>query len=250
MIIGTRFRIPSLEEAEHITQFLNAGKPVIGIRTSTHAFNFVDRNFGGKITFKEFGPKILGEGWVNHHGRHKKEGARGVIESSNADHPILNGVNDVFGPTDVYGIRALTEKDTILLRGQVTENLNPDSYPVDSKNDPMQPLAWLHPYTSPSGSSGTAFCTTMGGSVDLVSEDLRRLIVNASYHLSGLEVPTNADVAYVDPFYPSFYGFLKDKKNYWKNMDMQPSDYGLGKSPHAEDPSGTPEWNFRPTPKK
>ena len=250
MIIGTRFRIPSLEEAEHITHFLNAGKPVIGIRTSTHAFNFVDRNFGGKITFKEFGPKILGEGWVNHHGRHKKEGARGVIESSNADHPILNGVNDVFGPTDVYGIRALTEKDTILLRGQVTENLNPDSYPVDSKNDPMQPLAWLHPYTSPSGSEGLAFCTTMGGSVDLVSEDLRRLIVNATYHLSGLEVPTEADVAYIDPFYPSFYGFLKDKKNYWKNMDMQPADYGLGKVPTAVDPTGTPSWPFRPLYKK
>jgi len=33
-------------------------------------------------------------------------------------------------------------------------------------------------------------------------------------------------------------------------MDMQPEDYGLGKSPYAEDPSGTPEWNFRPFPKK
>jgi hypothetical protein len=114
----------------------------------------------------------------------------------------------------------------------------------------MQPLAWIHPYTSPSGNYGTAFCTTMGGSVDFVSEDLRRLIVNATYHLNGLEVPSEADVAYVDPFYPSFYGFLKDKKNYWKNMDMQPEDYGLGKSPYAEDPSGTPTWNFRPTPNK
>jgi hypothetical protein len=114
----------------------------------------------------------------------------------------------------------------------------------------MQPLAWLHPYTSPSGNYGTAFCTTMGGSVDLVSEDLRRLLINATYHLTGLAVPSNADVKYVDPFYPSFYGFLKDKKDYWKNMDMQPEDYGLGKSPYAEDPSGTPEWNFRPFPKK
>jgi hypothetical protein len=247
MIIGTRFRVPSLEDAKHITQFLNASKPVIGIRTSTHAFKWLDdRTFGGKISFKDFGPKILGEGWVSHHGKHKYEGARGVIESANADHPILNSVKDVFGPTDVYGIRALTDRDTILLRGQVTENLNPDSKPVDSKNKPMQPLAWLHPYTSPSGNYGTAFCTTMGGSVDLVSEDLRRLLINATYHLTGLAVPSNADVKYVDPFYPSFYGFLKDKKDYWKKMDMQPEDYGLGKSPYAEDPSGTPKWNFRP----
>ena len=52
----------------------------------------------------------------------------------------------------------------------------------------------------------------MGASVDLASEDLRRLIVNASYHLTGLDVPTKADVSYVDPFYPSFYGFTKDEK--------------------------------------
>jgi len=115
MIIGTRFRVPSLEDAKHITQFLNASKPVIGIRTSTHAFKWLDdRTFGGKISFKDFGPKILGEGWVSHHGKHKYEGARGVIESANADHPILNSVKDVFGPTDVYGIRALTKNLNLL----------------------------------------------------------------------------------------------------------------------------------------
>ena len=251
MIIGTRFRVPSTEDAKHITKFLNDGKPVIGIRTSTHAFKWLsDRSFGGKITFKDFGPKVLGEGWVSHHGKHKIEGARGVIEAANANHPVLRGVNDVFGPSDVYGINALTAKDTILMRGQVTANLNPRSKAVPKKNNPMQPLAWLHPYVSPSGSKGTSFCTTMGASVDLASEDLRRLIVNASYHLTGLDVPTKADVSYVDPFYPSFYGFTKDKKNYWMKLDMQPSDYGLGKSPSAADPTGSPTWPFRPISKK
>ena len=170
---------------------------------------------GGKITFKEFGPKVMGEGWVSHHGKHKVEGARGVVEPANAKHPILRSVKDVFGPSDVYGINALTSKDTILLRGQVTENLNPNSKPVANKNKPMQPLAWLHTYVSPNASKGTTFCTTMGASVDLVSEDLRRLIVNATYHLCGLEVPQKADAAYVDPFYPSFYGYTKNQKNYW-----------------------------------
>ena len=251
MIIGTRFRVPSVDDAKHITKFLNDGKPVIGIRTSTHAFKWLDdRSFGKEISFKDFGPKVMGEGWVNHHGRHKKEGARGVIESANASHPILRGVMDVFGPSDVYGVKRLTSKDTILLRGQVTENLDPSSKPVASKNNPMQALAWLHTYSSPNGSNGTTFCTTMGASVDLVSEDLRRLIVNATYHLNGLDVPSEADVAYVDPFYPSFYGFLKDRNGYWKDKDMQPYDYGLGKTPTAVDPTGTPTWNFRPLPKK
>ena len=44
MLIGTRFRRPAPEEAKHITNFLNAGKPVIGIRTSTHAFTGAARS--------------------------------------------------------------------------------------------------------------------------------------------------------------------------------------------------------------
>ena len=190
----------------------------------------------------------MGEGWVNHHGRHKVEGARGVVEAKNAKHPILNGVKDVFGPSDVYGIRRLTDKDTILLRGAVTATLDPKSKLVEGKNDPMQPLAWLHPYEAPNGKGGTTFCTTMGASVDLVSEDLRRLLVNAAYHLTGLKVPQNADASYVDPFYPSFYGFIRDK-NHWPSLDMQPADYGLGKSPTAPEPKGSPKWTWRDSPK-
>ena len=248
MLIGTRFRRPSEKDAKHITAFLNAGKPVIGIRTSTHAFNG-NGSFGGKISYGQFGPLVMGEGWVNHHGKHKGEGARGIIEVKNAAHPILKGVTDVFGPSDVYGIRRLTDKDTILMRGAVTKTLEPNSSFVDSKNDPMQPLAWLHPYTAPNGKIGTTFCTTMGASVDLVSEDLRRLLVNAAFFLTGLNVPDNADVSYVDPFYPSFYGFIRDKE-FWPGQDMQAEDYGLGKTPHATDPKGTPNWPFRPSPKK
>jgi len=247
MLIGTRFRKPTAEQAKHVTEFLNAGKPIIGIRTSTHAFNGSGK-FGDKISYGAFGPLVMGEGWVNHHGRHKVEGARGVVEAKNAKHPILNGVKDVFGPSDVYGIRRLTDKDTILLRGAVTASLDPKSKLVEGKNDPMQPLAWLHPYEAPNGKGGTTFCTTMGASVDLVSEDLRRLLVNASYHLTGLKVPKNADASYVDPFYPSFYGFIRDK-NHWPRLDMQPSDYGLGKSPTAPEPKGSPKWPWRDSPK-
>lgn len=246
MIIGTRFRRPTADEAKHVSDFLNAGKPVIGIRTSTHAFTG-NGDFGGGISYGKFGPLIMGEGWVSHHGKHKGEGARGIIETEHAAHPILKGVTDVFGPSDVYGIRRLTEKDTILMRGAVTATLDPDSSFVDAKNDPMQPLAWLHPYEAPNGKTGTTFCTTMGASVDLVSEDLRRLLVNAAYFLTGRKVPEHADVAYVDPFYPSFYGFIRDKEH-WPSLDMQPSDYGLGKSPSAPEPKGSPEWNHRPRP--
>ncbi len=253
MIIGTRFRRPSDEDAKHMTAFLNAGKPVIGFRTATHAFNG-GQKFGageGAIGFGEWGRKVLGEQWVNHHGGHKREGARGVIEEANKDHAILNGITDdnVFAPSDVYGVKHLTEHDTVLLRAAVTETLDPASKNIPGpKNDPMQAFAWLHPYAAPDTDIvGQAFCTTGGASLDFVSEGLRRIVVNAAYHLTGLEVPEKADVDYVDPFYPSFFCFIKGD-SWYRDLDLQPEDFGLGKAPAIPDAPGQPEWPFRDTP--
>jgi putative heme-binding domain-containing protein len=247
MIIGTRFRDPDAEGAKYIAEFLDAGKPVIGIRTSTHAFQ--GKGSFGSLKYNDFGMKVLGETWVSHHGRHKAQGARGVVQPGKADHPILNGVTDIFCPSDVYGVIHLTDDDEILLRAAVTESLDPSSPNIDGdKNDPMQPFAWLHEYKKPDGSgTGTAFCTTGGASVDFVDADLRRMIVNAAYYLTGRPVPAEADVDYVDPFYPSFYGFIRER-DYWKKTNLKPEDFGLGKTPHLPDPQGSPEWNYRPTP--
>ncbi|MCO8120197.1 ThuA domain-containing protein [Stieleria sp. TO1_6] len=248
MIIGTRFRRPDETQAVHVTGFINAGKPLIGIRTSTHSFTG-DGMFGDDLPFGKFGLKILGEEWVNHHGKHKVQGARGVVVDGQQDHPILNSVTNVFVPTDVYGVKHLTDQDTVLMRAAVTESLDPESPNVAGElNDPMQPFVWLHPYQSPAGTNGQSFCTTAGSSVDFVNEDLRRMIVNAVYHLQGKAVPAKADVSFVDPFYPTFFGFVREK-GYYKTLNLQPSDFGLGKSPHRNDPSGSPDWPYRDMPR-
>ena len=141
MIIGTRFRTPEADQAKHVADFLKAGKPVIGIRTATHAFKG-SGNFDG-LSFNDFGLKVLGETWVNHHGKHKKEGARGVIESAQSSHPILRGVKDVFGPSDVYSVTHLTPSDTILMRGAVTESLDPSSPEWPFRDKPKQKTTFL-----------------------------------------------------------------------------------------------------------
>ncbi|MEP3480541.1 MAG: hypothetical protein ABJZ55_14925 [Fuerstiella sp.] len=249
MILSLRFRSPLEEEAAEITAYLNSGKPIIGLRTSTHAFN--GGGSFGSITYKEFGRKIMGESWVSHHGRHKSQGTRGVIVDGKADHPILNSVADVFAPSDVYSVVHLTESDNVLMNGAVTETLDPKSKILDGKiNSPMQPLAWLHPWTSPDGKkAGTTFCTTAGAAVDLANEDLRRMVVNASLHLTGLTVPEKANVDYVDAYYPSFFGFIR-AKGHFKNLGMKPADFDLGQTPHVPDPPGSPVWTFRDQPKK
>lgn len=253
MIIGTRFRTPDEKSAAHITKFLNAGKPIIGIRTSTHAFRG-NGDFGG-VPFGKFGRLILGEEWVSHHGGHKRQGARSVVESGMEDHPILNGVEEIFCPSDVYGVTHLTDDDEILMRAGVTESLKPKSKFIEGeKNNPMQPFVWLHEYTTPDGKgTGKSLCTTGGASVDMVDKDLRRLIVNAAYYLTDQKVPKKAGVKYVDAFYPSFYGFIKNAKgeDWFRDLNLKPEDLDLGKVPPVSpDPKGSPEWNFRPSPVK
>jgi len=229
IVIQTRFRQWSPEEYQYLADFLNAGKPIIGLRTSTHAFTGSGKT--GDFAWSKFGLKILGEEWVAHHGQHAKEGARGVIEEANAKHPILNSVTDVFALSDVYTVKNLDEKESkVLMRGAVTATLDPSSKAIDGpKNNPMMPVAWVREYTAPNGTTkGKAFCTTMGSSVDFKSEDLRRMIVNAAYDLTGLTVPKKADVTLVDAFEPSMFGFKKNE--FFAERKLQVSDFALGKN--------------------
>jgi hypothetical protein len=127
-----------------------------------------------------------------------------------------------------------------LLRGAVTQTLAPGSAFVEGKkNEPMQALAWLREYTAPNGTvTGKAFCTTMGASVDFISEDLRRLVVNAAMYLTGQDVPEKANVTPVDSFNPSFYGFNRPP-DFYKKLNLQPSDFALGKNRTTLEP-----WSY------
>lgn len=230
LIIGSRFRQLPEDQIAHFAAYLNAGKPVIGFRTATHAFTGAATT--GDFKWSEFGLKILGEKWVNHHGKHKVEGTRSQVEAANKTHEVLKGVGEIFATTDVYGIANLDEKVAkVLLRGAVTESLDPTSKAIaGEKNNPLMPLAWVYEYTAPDGKTkGQSFCTTLGASVDFADEDLRRLVVNAAYHLVGSKVPEKADVGYVDAFEPTFYG--NNSGEHYKKLNRKPADYALGQSP-------------------
>ena len=234
MIIGSRFRQLPDDQIAKFAAFLNAGKPLIGIRTATHAFSGDAKT--GDFKWADFGLNILGERWVNHHGKHKVEGTRSVVEAANEKHEILQGVDEIFATSDVYGIKNLDQNAaTILLRGAVTENLNSWSKAIEGpQNNPMMPLAWLREYTAPNGTTkGKAFCTTLGASTDFADEDLRRLVINAAFQLTGLKVPAKADVTPVDPFQPTEYSAFpeKDHPGFYKKRNLKPDDYVLGKSP-------------------
>ena len=227
MVLFTRFRELPDEEMKHIVDHTESGKPVIGLRTATHAFNY-ERNPKSryaKYSFKSrefeggYGRQVLGETWVNHHGRHGRESTRGVINERMAGHPILRGVDDVWGPTDVYGITELTGDAEPLVLGQVLIGMDPTDDP--KPDTPTMPVAWIKNYVGDHGEKSRVFSTTMGASVDFLSEGLRRLFVNACYWSLGMEdqIPEKSRVAYVGSYNPTFFGFGDHQRN------LRPSDF-------------------------
>lgn len=229
MIVLLRFRDLPDEQMQHIADYVEAGKPIVGLRTATHAFNikkgkkFADYSFNADGNWPQgFGRQVLGETWISHHGKHKSEAARGIIVKDQASHPILRGIKDgdVFAPSDVYGVRLPLPGDSRpLVLGQVVAGMKFDDPPLEGpKNDPMMPIAWTKTYTAPnSKASGRVFTTTTGAASDLDYEGTRRLIVNASYWCVGLEekIPAKSNVDLVGEFKPtmfSFNGYVKGKR--------------------------------------
>ena len=231
LIILARFRNLPDDQMKYVADYVDSGRPIVGMRTATHAFNIKAGSTYAKYSYNSkdwdggFGRQILGETWISHHGQHGKQSTRGIIAAGMQDHPILRGIHDgdIWGSTDVYGVRLPLPGDSQpLVMGQVLEGMSPTDKPVEGKqNDPLMPVAWIKTYTSASGTSGRVFNTTMGASQDLQSEGLRRLIVNASYWATRMEdkIPERSNVDIVGEFNPHPFGFKKYIKG------LKPADY-------------------------
>lgn len=219
MVVFLRFRDLPDEQMKHIADYVETGKPILGMRTATHAFNikksktYMKYSFGAKDWDGGFGRHVLGETWIAHHGAHGKQSTRGILAPGAEKHPILRGIRDgdIWGPTDVYTVKNPLPGDSKpLVLGQVLEGMKPNDKPLAGpKNDPMMPVAWVRSYKADSGKVGKVFNTTMGASQDLTSEGTRRMLVNAAYWATGLEdaIPERSDVAIVGEYNPRPFGF-------------------------------------------
>lgn len=219
MIMLTRFRELPDAQTKYIENFLKAGKPIIGLRTSTHAFAYQKNktspyakwSWNSKEAGWEqgFGKRIFGETWINHHGNHGKEGSRALLNGVQQmnDHPVLRGVNDIWVPEDVYGIKDLPAEAEVLIYGQSTAGMD-DKAPLMWEKSVM-PIAWTKPYQIEGGKQGMAFASTMGSSLGFQSEDLRRMIVNASFWLLGMPetITPDLNVEIVGDYKPTMFGF-------------------------------------------
>ena len=222
MVVFLRFRDFPDDQMQHIADYLDRGGPVMGLRTATHAFQIrrPDAKFL-KFTWNRagdypggFGRQILGETWVSHLGRNHQQSSKLILQPSEAGHPILRGVKDVWAQSGGYTADPI-EGSRVLAMGQVLNGMTPDSPPATDKKD--MPVAWYRTYQSASGKPGRVFTTTHGASEDLLNEGFRRMLVNGAMWAAGFDtaITPTGDVAFVGPFQPTtfnFKGFVRGVK--------------------------------------
>ncbi|MGV3560087.1 ThuA domain-containing protein [Larkinella arboricola] len=177
-----RWRLLPQEQLNYIDEYLKSGKPVIGFRTTTHAFNYP--NGDPRQRWNAFGEFAFGSppGWGGaakhtHYGHNSTTDVTIVPEA--AKNPILNGVEPSFHVASwLYRVKPdyPASGSTPLLMGK---SVNPDKAAIDN------PVAW----TWKNQWGGRAFMTTMGHPEDFQIESFQRLVVNSIHWALNKPVP-------------------------------------------------------------
>jgi hypothetical protein len=209
LILFSRLITLPKDEQQHLIDYFDSGKPIIGLRTANHGFIDLDYQVDGERV--RFGDEVLGGSFRGHHGRWHADSTRGFLEDENAAHPVLTGVSDIWGPSDVYRTypedEALPDRCACLVWGQPLMGRSED----DAINEDliMLPVAWTTSWTGAQGIEARVFHSTMGSARDFESAGLRRLLFNASYWCLGLEdaIEGDASVQVLGDYEPKASGF-------------------------------------------
>ena len=178
VFVSVRRRTPPKEQLDAIRSHLAAGKPLVGIRTASHAFAVRDPKSplaGGLATWPTFDPEILGGHYTGHHGVGPKV-ALSVAPGADK-HPILRGVDlSRFASSgSLYKVTPLAGSTTPLAIGSV-----PDQNP--------EPVAWTN---SPRVGQSRVFYTSLGHADDFQNPAFRKLLVNGICWTIGIAAPAS-----------------------------------------------------------
>ncbi|MEX0778767.1 MAG: ThuA domain-containing protein [Balneolales bacterium] len=149
MLVFTRRMTLPEDQLEYILQHIEAEKPVIGLRTASHAFQ----------GFLQLDPLIFGGDYDGH--GDEEPVTLSIAEGS--EHPILNGVETWNRPGKIYLNPNLGPNTEVLVIGEGLDS---------GVNEPM---AWTNHY----GHNGRAFYTSMGLPSDFDNENFLQLLTNA-----------------------------------------------------------------------
>ncbi|MEJ6582010.1 MAG: ThuA domain-containing protein [Akkermansiaceae bacterium] len=186
-IFFTRFLKLKDPQLKHITDYLASGKPVIGLRTSTHGFNYPGTNPNAKWN-NDFGKDALGTRYLIH--LTGKTQLKPVADAQ--AHPILTGIKpgtDWVSPGTLYLTELPDKGITPLVMGtgnsKRTGKVKNQFGTHELKKEMTDVIAWT--WTNKWG--GKTFTTSLGHTGDFAVEPSVRLIVNGVYWSLGQDVP-------------------------------------------------------------
>ena len=172
VLVSIRRRVLPTAELQVLREFVAGGKPVIGIRTASHAFALRDQQPpGGYSDWPEFDAQVFGGSYHGHLGNRLPS----VIEpEGELLHPILEGVSRESFPQgySLYNVLPLASGTTVLAQGKATGH-------------PVEPVAW----TFMRGDGGRSFYTSLGHPKDFSNGQFRQLLRNGIYWACGLPQP-------------------------------------------------------------
>jgi type 1 glutamine amidotransferase len=175
-------RLPA-DQVKHIEDYLKTAKPVVGFRTTTHAFNYPKGhelekwNSFGELAFNA-PPGWGGKANHTHYGHESSTDVTIIPEAAN--NPILTGVGNNFHVKSwLYKVLPdyPAKGSTSLLMGHPINPDKPDAFD--------NPVAW----TGTNTYGGKFFLTTLGHPEDFSQEPFQRLVVNAIHWTAGKPVP-------------------------------------------------------------
>ena len=144
MFLFLRFLRPNDEWMKHFDAYLDRGGPVLGLRTTTHAFNglkggykYYNFNSRSKDYDWGFGRQVLGETWrpregAGHYGSNHRYSTRMFTVPEQKDHPVMRGVKDMHAMAGAYSAVPI-EGSIILGKNQVLDSMKPDGKPLPNK---------------------------------------------------------------------------------------------------------------------
>jgi type 1 glutamine amidotransferase len=168
LFVSARRRPLPQEEIDLIKNHVAAGKPVIGIRTASHAFHLRDQPPpAGLADWSDIDAVVFGGSYSNHHAHTLKSLVWPLPQAQ--DHPILKGIasSPFAGGGGLYQTSPLKSGATELLRGKV------DGVAQD------EPVAW----TFVRKDGGRSFYTSLGHPDDFSRAEFRTLLKNALTYL-------------------------------------------------------------------
>jgi type 1 glutamine amidotransferase/nicotinamidase-related amidase len=162
LVLYVRRRHVPESQLDAVRDHLNAGKPLIALRTSSHAFE----------TWTEFDPEVLGGNYSGHHGNHPPEDPSTWVKVTPqaSGHPVVAGLpNAPFQAESwLYKTKPLAGDVTPLMTGWVGADGEPE------------PVSWVREY-----GDAKVFYTSLGHPEDFEIPAFNTLLLNAIEWGSG-----------------------------------------------------------------